>query len=142
MTMSPSTYIIGIILFTMFIMGGVYMIDVFQEKDSTFVDMTKYSQFNKTFNKMSDVTTQVNTLQSGVTDSQNDYGVLGVLNSLISTGWNSLRLLFSSFGFMNDVFKGLSTFFGVPAWISTIIILLVSAVIVFAIFSAIFQREV
>lgn len=142
MRVTPSTYIVGIILFTFFILGGVAMINEFQNKDSTFVDTTKYAQFNATFNRMNDVQTQVKGLEGGITTSENDFGALGVLNSLISTGWNTLRLLISSFGFMNVVYDGLTTFFGVPAWIPMIIISLVSIMFVFAIFSAVFQREI
>ena len=141
-SMTPSSYIIGIIVFTMFIMGGMAMMNEFQKKDATFVDTEKYTQFNSTFNRMNDVTTNVNTLQSGVTGVNNDYGAFGVLSSLIAAGWNSLILIFTSFGFMGTVFGGLSTFFGIPTWVVTLVLALISVSLVFAIFSAIFQKEI
>jgi hypothetical protein len=138
----PRHYIIGIIMFTFFVVGGIALMTEFSQDDPTFLDNDKYSTFNTTFNKYDQVTTNVNSLRSNIEDADVDYGAFGVLNSLISSGWNTLKLLFTTFSFMNGVFIGLYTIFGVPVWIPALIILLITVVISFAIYSAIFQREI
>jgi len=137
----PSQYITGIILFTLFITGGLFLISTLKDKNPALITDDTYNQFNDTFNKYDDVSTEVNTLQNTITNSSTDFGAFGVLNSLISTGWNSLKLIFRSFDFMNDAFNGLTSFFGIPSWVGGMIILIVSVMLIFAIFGAIFQRE-
>lgn len=142
MRVLPSTYIFGIIIFTFFIIGGMSMIASFHDADPTILDNNKYTQFNQTFNKVNEVTDSVGGLQETIQDSDTDFGTFGVLNALISTAWNSLKLIFNSFSFMNSVFGGLYSFFGIPAWVGNLLLLMVSVMIIFAIFAAIFQREV
>lgn len=136
----PSNYIIGILIFTLFIVGGVSILGVMKSENPAFATSEKYSQFNESFNKLDDVTTEVNDLQDGIETAPSDFGVFGVLNSLISSSWQTLRLLATSFSFMNGAFIGM-TMFGMPAWIPTIIILMVIVMISFAVFAAIFQRK-
>lgn len=136
----PSSYIIGIIIFTLFIVGGVSVLGIFQQSDPTFAAGEKYSKFNESFNKLNDVTEEVTDIQDSIENTQSDYGAFGVLNSLISSAWQSLRLLASSFSFMDSAFSGM-TMFGMPGWIPALIILVVIVMISFAVFAAIFQRE-
>lgn len=137
----PRHYIMGIVIFTIFIVGGVSMMGIFAETDPTFTDSDKFTQFNDSFDVMSDVTTEVDDLESSITNADTDFGALGVLNSLISGAWQSLRLVFSSFEFMDGVWSGTNYIFGVPIWVASMITLLVTVLLVFAIWSAIFQRE-
>lgn len=137
--MLPSEYLTGIVIFALVISGGIWMISSLRDADSSFVDDTKYAQFNQTFNKYEDVRTEVSDLEDSITEADTDFGVFGVLNSLISTAWNSLKLIFSSFSFMNAVFGGLYSFLGIPAFVGNLIITLVSVALVFAIFAAILQ---
>ena len=142
MTFKPSTYIFGIIIFVFMIVGGISMVSMVTSDMPSFNNNDELTEFNNTFNKMNDVTTRVEQLEDNIADADVDFGVFGVLNALISSGWQTLRLLFSSFGFFEDVLTGLTTFFGVPAWIPALIILMITVGIGFAIYSAIFQKEV
>lgn len=141
MTASPRTYLYGIIIFTFFIVGGVYILSELTTQNPSVTNSTKYAQFNSSFNKLEDVSSNVGELEEGLTGSETDFGAFGALNALISSAWQSLVLMFTSFDFMNDVFNGLTSVFGVPAWIPTLVILLVTVMLVFAIYSAIFQKE-
>jgi hypothetical protein len=134
-------YVWGIIVFTLFIVGGISMLGIYKDKDPTFATDDSYSRFNQSFNRLNDVTTAVNGLQTGITNADTDFGAFGVLNALISSSWQSLKLMFTSFAIMNDAYNGLSNVFGVPAWIPGLAILSVIVLIAFAIYSAIFQRE-
>lgn len=139
----PRHYIIGIIMFTFLIVGGLALLAEYNSYDETYIDQTKYAEFNSTFNTYNDINEQVGGLQAGIEDAEpgQDYGTLGVLEALISSGWNTLQLMFQSFGFMNDVFDGLSDVFGIPAWVGVLITLIITTILVFAIYAAIFQRE-
>ena len=138
----PRHYLFGVLAFTLFIVGGVSMLGIFNESDPAFTNDTSYTRFNQSFNQLQDVTNTVGSLQSGITDADTDFGAFGVLNALISSSWNSLKLMFSSFGIMNDAYNGLSGVFGIPAWIPGLAILAVSIIIGFTIYSAIFQKEI
>ena len=142
----PRHYIIGIILFTFFIVGGMAMMNEFNKSDDTFTDDEKFTQFNKSFDKMAELTTSVETLKGKIDpltgeEEEIKYGVFGVLNALIETSWNALRTIFSAFGFMDDIFNAISIVFGVPVWVGSLLILLVTVLLVFSIWSAIFQTK-
>lgn len=141
MAVRPSTYIIGILVFTAFIMAGTTFMGTLRESDPTYADDTTFSDFNNTFNVYDEASGEIGTLGAGLTNSTTDFGDLGVLNALIMSAWQSLRLLLSSFGFMNAVFGGLSTVLGVPAWVGGLIILGVTVMFVFSIWAAFFQRD-
>lgn len=139
-TADIKNYIIGIIIFTIFITGGIHLISTFAEEDDTFLDDEKYTQFNSTFNKRTELHTSIDNLEGTVVNADTDFGVFGVLNSLISTAWNSLKLIGSSFSFMTTIIGGIYTFFGIPIWVGSLILSIITIVIIFAIWEAIFQR--
>lgn len=136
-------YIIGLCIFTLVIVGGVAMLGSLSgDRPELYsgADGTRYEAFNKTFNKQNALTGQVDKLEADITDADTDWGIFGVLNALINTAWNSLSLILSSFSFMDGAINGLTTFFGVPAWIPLIILAIITIIIIFAILEAIFQR--
>lgn len=133
--MTPKSYIIGIVIFCLFIVGGVSMLGSFG------ANTQQVQEFNKTFDKMNDVQEVTSDLQGSIENADTDFGAFGVLNSLISSAWQSLKLLFTSLGFMNSAFMGMVTFFGVPAWIPALFIAIIIVIVAFAIFGAIFQRD-
>lgn len=139
--MKPSTYIIAIIVFTLFIVGGISMMTTFRDTDTTYATDDKFSEFNSTFDVYTETTEKIEDLSSSITNADTDFGILGVLNGLILAAWQSLKLLLTNWAFMNTVFMGLYTIFGVPAWIPSLIILAVSVMFVFALYSAFFQRD-
>lgn len=138
---TPSKYIIGIILFSIVITGGLSLISIFAEKNSSFIDSEQNSKFNNTFAVYDDITTQVSTIEDNIKNTDEDWGAFGVLNSLIKGSWNTLILLFSSLSFMTTVFQGLYTFFHIPIWVGNAIVSIMTTIISFAIFSAVFQRK-
>ncbi len=134
-------YIIGIVLFVMIIVGGVSMLSELNKSDSTFTDSEDFTQFNKSFDKLNDITEETDKLKSGVVGSKPDLGFFGVLNSLISSVWQTEKLTSNSLNFMDSVFNAGQTIFGVPIWIGSLIISIISVIIVFAIYKAIFKVQ-
>lgn len=137
----PRHYIVGIIIFTFFIIGGVSLMSMMMPPSINAADTAQFQKFNRTFNVQKDITESVGNLESSVTGADLDPGPFGMLNALISSSWTSLRLLFSSYSFMDSVFEGLSSIFGVPGWIPALIMLIITVMLVFAIFGAVFQRN-
>jgi len=136
-----SHYIIGIIAFTFVILAGMSMVGELNKADSTFSG--KYESFNNTFNVYDNVTSKMEEISESLpaVDSS-QFGVFGVLNALIQSSWQTLRLSIQSFGFMDSVFQGLSNEIpAVPIWVGGLIISSILVVFVFAIYGAIFQRD-
>lgn len=140
-TLKPSTYILAIIVFTFFIMGTIGIMGELRKSDPTFMSDPQSAAFNSTFNRYADLTSSVESLQNSTQNSGTEWGIVGALNALIGSAWNSLRLLFSSLSFMNAVFGGLQMF-GVPAWVGALAGMVVVVIIAFAIWSAIFRTDV
>lgn len=138
----PSSYIIGIIIFTLIIMCTTMIFnETFKDKPDV-LESDRYVSFNRTFNKMEDISREADLIEQNMLSSKPDMGVFGVLNGLIQSAWYSLRLITKSMGFMKDVYMGVFTELGVPKFVPTLIILLIGVGIVFAIYSAIFQGKV
>ena len=142
MAVLPRHYIIGIVIFTFMIIGGVSLISIVKTADSTFASDDKFIQFNKTFNKYNELNSSIVSLQSSITEASTDFGIFGVLNALINSGWAAFKLMFSSLAFFADILMGMTTIFGIPAWIPGLLIMLTTILLVFAIFSAIFQKDI
>jgi len=134
-------YLVGIVLFTFIIMGGMLVISEFRSHSASFGTEAEYQSYNYTFNTMDKVTAQVDSLKSNIEDGDTDFGLFGVLDSIIGSTWQAVKLFFTSFSFMDDVFNGISTYFGVPAWIPALITTLITIMVVFAIWSLVFNRD-
>lgn len=133
-----STYFVGVVMFTFFIVAGISMIAIFNESDSTFIDTAKYNSFNQSVNKYQDVTESLGDIQESVTGAEGG----NELADLIKVAWNTLKSLPTLFSFMTSAYFGLATFFGVPLWIPSLLAGIVIIIIIFAIWSAIFQNDI
>lgn len=139
-----SDYVIGIIVFTMIIVGGVSLFSIYGGYNSDMVDDPRFVEFNRSFNQYDNVVTEVSNLNASVSatdESSGFWGEFGVINSLIGHVWATMRLTIGSFGFMNTAFGGLSSVLGIPAQFVVLISLLVIAVIAYAIFTLIFKSD-
>ena len=137
----PSNYVFGILIFTLICVGGVSIMASLYSYDATLHDPL-IDKFNNSVNKLTDVQSAVGDIQGNIEGTENDPKGFGILDNLISGAWNTLRLFFNSFGFMNDALKTMTTLFGVPAWISGLVISIIVAALAFAIYSAIFQKDI
>jgi len=132
-------YIIGIIVFTAFIMGGVALMGELRKSDLGYATDERFSEFNNTFNVYNDLDDSIGNMETGITNTNStDYGTFGVLNSLIASSWQTLRLMFSSLDFMDNVIGG-TVLFGIPSWMASLAIMAITVIIIFAIFAYIFR---
>jgi hypothetical protein len=137
----PRDYIVGIILFTFIIVGGVHLINAFYVAEPTYVDQDKFSEFNNTFNVYNEVTESVDDIEGSII-SQDLPAPIEFIATMFLTAFQALMSLFTSLSFMDAVFSGLTGVFGIPSWIPTLILSLVTVMIVFSIVSAILQRDI
>ena len=131
-------YIFGIILFTFFIVGGVAFILELATSNPAMIDDDRFTQFNSSFNKMELLQGKVDDIETNI--NQTEPGD-SPLNNLITGSWQTLRLIGSTFSFMDDIFIATYTIFGIPKWISQIVMMLITALLAFVIYGLIFQRD-
>ena len=136
---TPRHYIYGVIIMMFFVVGGMGILSEFQSADDGF-DTLKTGEFNRTFNKLSTVENKVGIIESSF-ESDPDWGLFGALNALIKGAWQTIILMVTSWGFVGTALSGLTSVFGIPGWIITIIGLFISVTIAFGIFSLIFQKD-
>jgi hypothetical protein len=131
-------YMIGVILFVVVITSGVFVIGNFYSSDVSIDSGNQIGQFNRSLSKASEVTTSVNELQSGIVNvNEEDAGVLGWLNSLVGSIFRGLKAIFGTLSFMNVAADETASLFGMPTFIFPLILLIVTVIIGFAIYSAI-----
>ncbi len=129
-------YIIGAILFSIVIFGGVFVIGSFNSPD---LDSSRLSAFNESLGISSEVTATVGELSDTVSEvgSGSSPGALGWLNTLLGSVWGVLRTLMATLGFIGTAISEAGAFFGVPSQIMGLIILIPIIIIVFALIVAI-----
>lgn len=139
----PRDYILALVVFTGIVIGGVSLMSIIFDSGVELNEAEKvhFQDFNKSMNKLADLNNTVSGWQTNLESGDTDPGIFGVLNSLISQSWQSLRLVVQSFSFMNDAFSVSSRTFGIPSWMVTLATLAITIMLVFAVWSAIFQRE-
>ncbi len=139
---TPRLFIYGFIIFTLLIGGGVYIMSEASRIDNNFINNDKFQNFNKTFNRYQEVTETGASLEDSIQDAQPEKSLFGVLDSLINSAWGAIKSFFSTFSFMSDAFTGLSSVFGLPVWISSLITTLIIVMFAFSIYGLIFQGKV
>ena len=138
-------YVIGAIIFTMLIVGGISIISELLNNNPEGYTNNETEQlvvFDSTFNKYVELKNSTDNLQEGVMTNEGT-GILGTLDALIQGSWVTLKNTFTTFAFMSKIFTSLHSFFPfIPEWVSTFIVLIVTTMIAYVIFSAIYQKDV
>lgn len=139
----PRHYIIGLLMFSLFITSGIVLLGFFNDSQSGFTNDKDFVTFNQSFNQLDDISSKVSNLETSISGDpeDNDIGIFGVLGSLINSAWQTIKTIFDSFNIMGTLGKGMGSIFGIPAWVTTTLVSLVTVLFVFAIWSAVFQRE-
>jgi len=139
----PRHLLIGFIIFTLIVAGGATMLSELAQTKPTFTDDDAFRDFNQSFHKLDVLRENTEALESNASATANEQsGDFGFLDALVGKSWNTLTQLGNSIGFIKDSLDGTSKIFGIPSWIPALIGLIITVVLVFAIFSAIFQRDV
>ena len=135
---TPRMYIFGIIMFTIVVWSGIYIMGSFAESNPSYINSDKFSGFNRSFNRVAELNTATSSIKSSITDSTEEYGTFGVINSLIKSVWSAFKNIFTTFDFMLNALDGLSSIFGVPKVIIGLLSSLVVIMLAFSIYSLVF----
>ena len=148
----PRHYIMAGIIFTMLVVGvmsAVTMVETGSMGNSGtdsvpgFIQADQLKEFNRSFNKVDNLTTDITTLKTKISDlkPQNVLEIISLPVAFVQTAWTAMKVVIGMFGFMDGAFSGMSAMLGIPAWIPTLIILAVVVVLVFGILTVIFGKE-
>lgn len=138
----PRDYLYAIVFFVLIIVSVVVLIGEFQAVKPSYVNAEQLSEFNSSFNVQKEIVSKTEDLESNIVNADTDPGLFGVLNALLGSAWNSLRLMFSSFSFMDGVLEGFEKVFGIPSYIHLLVGTLITIMLVFSFLSALFQKEI
>jgi hypothetical protein len=136
-------YLVGTIIFTMLVLGVITIMGNVFDPSGTGekLNNTDYGNFSKVFNKQAQLEGNISKLKSNVSESTpgDDSGLLSSINSLIKTAFSGVKFMLSSFNIMDDAYNGLSSIFKLPNWVSSLISVLITSLIIFAIYKLIFR---
>lgn len=132
-------YIIAAAIFIIIILSGIGIMQTFKDNDNNnYIPQDKIDEFGTIFNQSGSLISEANNLDLKVTNASTDFGTFGVLNSLISTSWQGLKLISSSFKFIKTILYGPFYMFGIPRWLPDMIYAIVLIFLAFAIWDAMF----
>ena len=140
-TINISTLIIAFAIFSLVTGLGISMVKEVRDVVPSSFNESDLNDFNDTFNKIDDFEEQGESLETRLTsDERNDFGVFGALNDLIKTAWFTIKNTFSSFDFISTMITGISSRFGVPSFVPTILVTIIIFIIGYNIIGLIFNR--
>ena len=129
-------YIIGIVLSAVIVTGGILFMSGFITSNPTIDPTNKTSEFNTYFDSSSNVTSSVGKLKKNVNNiGECNLGLLCYLNSMIKMVLDSARAIFTSFGFVDVMANYAASFFGIPVIFINLALLILTLLVVFAIWS-------
>ena len=134
-------YIVGLLLFVVIITGGVVSMGEFSSRNVA-LSNAPVTDFEASFNKSAEITDTVGEISSSIDSvSTREAGALGWLSALLGSAFNGLKAVGQSLGFVDSLGEDTVSFLGVPAIypMMALIILIVTVVIGFAIWSAIMR---
>lgn len=143
----PGDFVIAGGVFILVFFTGTWIMSGINAENNDWINHGNLSVYNTTFNKFNEFNTQVAILDdasasaSGTSDGNLIGDTIDFINGLVNTGWSAVSSLGSNFKFIYDLFRGLTSFFLIPAWFINIIISLLVAVLAFGLLALIFGRE-
>ena len=130
-------YMIGVIIFIVVITGGVMMFSEFSAVDPTIDSGGQIGQFNRTLNKASNISQSVQGIEDSIEQAGTGRGPLGWLDAIVGSAYNGLKAIGNTMGFVKVAGEDEANIFNIPTIFVTLLGLIVTLIIGFAIWSAI-----
>lgn len=141
-----------LVSFLLFTIGALLvitlMITISSDAGDLVGDDGDFRNLSSSFNRSADIISTVNNLQADLSQAQEgDFlGSFGVLGGLINVVWQSIKalpnLILETGGFMIDILSAFAFYLKLPTWIVGLVGAILTVIVIFAIFSAVFQREI
>lgn len=133
--------IIALIVVGIIVQAGIGIIDIFQEKDSNFIQPDQYTAFNESFNKRQQALSKVDELNAKL-GGQKESGIVGLFNAIYNSAVGAIFSLSSGFTIAYDMLNGLSSNFGIPVWVTVSVAGIITTSIIFSLLSVFFYKEI
>ena len=131
-------YIVAAIVFCIIITGGViYIIPIVAH--TTIADARDVQAFNKTLNKASEVTLEVNAISTDVS-KEYKFGPLGAVEGLLNAAWDGIRGIGKAMSFMSIATVEYGSSIGISPILLALLVLIIITVISFSIWQAVLNR--
>lgn len=140
----PRDWIIGVGFFMIVMAVGINVIAGANNDAPVISDNANFERFNSTFSKYEEYIAQIdetNRQVGNITGGETN-PLFNFINVLFNQGWDILRQLSTNFGFLTAILTGLSGAFGIPTYITGILIAVVTAIFMFSIIAVIFNRDI
>lgn len=125
-------------MFSVVIFSGIYIMGQFSISNPSYINDEKFIGFNKSFNQITELNTAVGELNQSIAGASPDWGVFGVINSLIKSVWSAFKQMVGTIGFIGTAIHGFGSIFGVPPEIVGLFVSLIVVIVVFSIYSLVF----
>lgn len=143
-----STYIISLIVVGMVFTGLLQMLGQANTKDANFLgtsnESNDYNNLEARFGSfLSDVNKSTEDLKiNSMQNNTQQTGAFGFLDALINSGYATMKTLYTTFGFATDSLLYIDTWgLGIPTWVGTGLIAIITILIMFGIWRFIFKVE-
>ena len=143
---TPRDFLIGSIIFMLIIVGGINIVSSMNNEYSGFISNDNLKKF-KSLNKTSDLDNQITkfnstleTIESASDQNNPIFASFGFLGGLVQGVWAVFSNMVESFSFLTSLFGELDDLFGIPQWIISLITSLIVGILIFGIYSLIFNR--
>lgn len=140
----PRDWIVGSTIFILIIFGGTFvMANILSSDKEDLYNVEQFEAINNTLNNYDDLNRKIEELSASVSGITGSQGVFGFLDSIFNSAWGTITSLASSFDFLTGSITGLAnSFLGIPPFVTTIFVMLITLVFVFGVLSIIFNREI
>lgn len=128
---------IGTILAMIVIGGGIYFMGTLFAYDTSLDSPNQIGDFTSALNKSTEMTNSVNDMETSLSVSEKDVGLLGWLNNIVGSVYKGLKTLYSEMSFIKTTINIIGNLFGVPSFVIGLLALIISIIIIIAIWSAI-----
>lgn len=139
----PSTYVVASIFFIIAILGVISLINMAAVDDPAIIPNDgMYLKFQQSFNKSEALRSNITALESKL-NAGGSATPLDVINVIYFKGWSVISSLFTTFGFMDAIITGAGIMFGqfIPNWLPPLLITFSTSIILFAIVSAVLNKD-
>jgi len=131
----PRDILINLVLFSVFVVGAFIVVGGMSSDYGV-----PYSDNSSLYNKIADVSDNVNIMQSSISSS--GASPVGFLEYISTGAWQSLKLIINSGGIISSMATQIGNDYNIPSVFIFGFVTIMSIVIIFGICSAIFRKKI
>ena len=134
---NPTTvrqFLISSLIFTAVIAGAFAIISATLPSD-----VGEFSDYNRSFNKFSEIKDNAESMSNTIEDAKPAEGVEGILTGLYEVSFGAVKQIWNSITTMKAIIGDFSSGglpFRVPTWLTSLFILIITTVVIFAIIAS------